>query len=108
MKGRKKPLANDPVTDGPEGAVIRVHVVPSARDPGIDGPDPWRGALVVRVHAPATKGGANAELRKRLADALEVEPGRVTLLGGARSRDKTVRVQGLAGEEVRRLLGDAL
>ncbi len=108
MKRTNNTRTADPVTDGPEGAVIRVHVVPSARDPGIDGPDPWRGALVVRVAAPARKGAANAELRVRVARALEVEPGRVMLLGGARSRDKTLRVQGLAGEEVRRRLGDAL
>jgi hypothetical protein len=108
VRGTDKAANVDPVTDGPGGAVIRVHVVPSARDPGIDGPDPWRGALVVRVQAPARKGAANAELRERVARALEVEPGRVTLLGGARSRDKTLRVHGLAGEEVRRRLGDAL
>jgi len=93
------------VSDSPEGAVIRVHVVPSSRSPGIEGADPWRAALVVRVEAPARAGEANAELCGRLARAIGVDAGRVVVVGGARSRDKALRVVGVPGEELRRRLG---
>jgi uncharacterized protein (TIGR00251 family) len=93
------------VSDGREGAVLRVHVVPGSRTPGIDAVDRWRGALVVRVAARAEQGRANEELVERLATALSVEGSRVLVDAGHRSREKAVVVRGLTSDEVRRRLG---
>lgn len=78
-----------------------MHVVPGSAAPGIGGFDPWRGALTVRVAAQAREGQANAEACRRLAEALSVESARVSVASGARSREKTLRVEGLRAEEVR-------
>jgi uncharacterized protein len=63
------------------------------------------GALVVRLTAPPVDGRANEALCRLLARRLGVAPTRVTLLRGARSRDKVVRVEGLSSTEIAHSLG---
>ena len=63
------------------------------------------GALIVRVTAPPVEDRANDALHKLLARRLEVPRGRVTLVRGARGRDKLVEVEGVAEPELRRRLG---
>lgn len=48
--------------------------------------------LVVAVTAPAVDGRANDAVLRALASALGLRPNRLRLVGGARSRDKTVAV----------------
>jgi uncharacterized protein (TIGR00251 family) len=62
------------------------------------------GVLVVRVAAPALDGRANRSLCRLLAKRLGVAPSHVTLVRGARSRDKVVAVDGLDQDTVDRLL----
>lgn len=65
------------------------------------------GTLAVRVAAPPVEGRANAALERAVAKALGVPPSRVAVVRGARSRDKTVRIDGLdadgLAERLRRL-----
>lgn len=50
------------------------------------------GTIHIRVAAPPENGKANAATRKLLARALGIAPSRLTLTGGASSRDKVFRV----------------
>ncbi|MCD6726167.1 MAG: DUF167 domain-containing protein [Solirubrobacteraceae bacterium] len=59
------------------------------------------GVLAARVNAPPVEGRANAALERLLAKALGVAPSRVRVVRGARSREKTVRVEGLSADEAR-------
>lgn len=90
---------------GPEDEdTLLVRVQPRARRDEIVG---WRadGALSVRVTAPPLDGRANAAVGALLAEALGVRPAAVSVIRGERSRDKVVRVAGLAHTEIRRRLG---
>jgi len=62
------------------------------------------GAVVVRLTAPPVEGKANDALCRLLARRLGVAGSRVTVVRGARSRDKVVHVEGLPEEEVARKL----
>lgn len=62
------------------------------------------GTLVVRLSAPPVEGEANAALVRFLARALGVPPAAVSLLRGARGRQKLVRVSGLDLATVRERL----
>src|SRR5262245_37831174 len=72
------------------GVVIRVHVQPGASRSRILGTH--GDALKVAVHARPVDGAANRALVAVLAEALAVRPARVSLVGGARGRDKRVAV----------------
>jgi uncharacterized protein len=62
------------------------------------------GALVVRLTAPPVEGQANEVLCRLIARRLGVARSRVSLLRGARSRDKVVQVEGLSSPEIARAL----
>lgn len=53
------------------------------------------GVLQARVAAPPVDGRANRALCKLIAKRLGVAPSRVSVVRGARSRDKRVRVEGI-------------
>jgi len=71
--------------------VLTLHVQPGASRTGIAGVH--GGALKLRLAAPPVDGKANAELLRFLAEAFGVPLRQVTLVRGAASRRKTVRVQ---------------
>jgi uncharacterized protein len=53
------------------------------------------GVLIVRVTAPAIEGRANEAVRRLVAKHLRVPKSAVTIVRGARSRDKVIQVEGL-------------
>jgi uncharacterized protein (TIGR00251 family) len=65
-------------------------------------------ALKVRVAAPPVDGKANDALRALLARTLGVKDGAVTLVSGASSRSKRVRVDGMDGPTASAALRAAL
>jgi uncharacterized protein (TIGR00251 family) len=70
--------------------VLVLHVQPGAKRTEVAGTH--GDALKVRLAAPPLDGRANAALVRWLADAFGVPQRSVTLLRGAASRDKIVRV----------------
>ena len=71
------------------GAEIAVRVVPRAGRAGIDVAE---GVLRVRVTVVPEDGKANAAVQALLAQALGVAKTRLTLIRGAKSRDKLFRL----------------
>lgn len=63
------------------------------------------GALVVRVTAAPVEGKANEALCRLIAKRVRVARGSVAVVRGHRSRDKLVRVEGVAPAALRRALG---
>ena len=86
----------------PGHVLLRVRLTPRATREQVTLQDD--GSLAVRVSAPPVDGRANAALERAVAGALGVAPSRVSLVRGARGRDKTLRVEGLDDGAVRRLL----
>jgi uncharacterized protein len=86
-----------------EPALLRVRVQPRARRDEIVGER--AGAVVVRLTAPPVDGKANAALCAFIAKAAGVPRSHVEIVRGASARDKVVRVEGIAANELRRALG---
>lgn len=63
------------------------------------------GILRVRVTRPPADGEANRAVLRLVARALELAPGRVTLVAGSRARRKRVRIEGIEDGELQRRLG---
>lgn len=76
--------------------LVEIKAVPGAPRSEVVG---WVGdALKVRLKAPPVEGQANAELCRFLAATLELPRGADSLVSGARSRQKRVKIQGLSRE----------
>ena len=86
-----------------EACEIAVRLQPRARADEIVGTR--GGALLVRVTAPPVDGRANAALCRLLAKRLRVGVRSVSVLRGAGSREKLVRIEGIGREELRTALG---
>ena len=63
------------------------------------------GRLLVQVTAPPLQGRANDAVCRLLAKALGIGTSRVSIVGGERSRDKLVRIEGISAAEVAGRLG---
>src|SRR5262245_19707481 len=70
--------------------VLALHIRPGAKRTEVAGVH--GDALKLRIASPPVDGKANAELIRWLADAFGVAQRNVTLLRGAASRDKLVRI----------------
>jgi uncharacterized protein (TIGR00251 family) len=79
-------------------ATIDVRVIPRAGKSGVAG---RRGdAVLVRLNAAPVDGAANAELIDVLSDVLDVPKRAVSIVSGARSRQKRVQIEGITDQVV--------
>jgi uncharacterized protein (TIGR00251 family) len=85
------------VTERDGSALVRVRLQPRSKRDEIVGER--EGALLVRVSAPPVDGKANAALCKLLAKRARVPAGRASVVKGASSRDKVVRLEGVAAAD---------
>jgi hypothetical protein len=76
-----------------------VRVVPRASQSSIEGI--YGGALKVKIAAPPVDGAANEELVAVLAKAFDVARSRIRVVRGARSRTKSVEIEGVRASDIR-------
>lgn len=100
-KGRAKPM--NWLTESSDGVTLSVRVIPRAAKDKVDGV--LGDALKVRLQAPPVEGKANEALRRFLARATGIPPGRVQLLSGRTGRNKRVLLCGVDAQMVRARLG---
>lgn len=84
-------------------AMLAIRVQPGARHNAVSG---WTGDTVnLRVTAPPLEGAANILCLALLSELLNLPRSHVTLVKGARSRNKVLRILGLNQEQVYVRLG---
>jgi uncharacterized protein YggU (UPF0235/DUF167 family) len=94
-----------------DALVVQVRLTPRGGRDSIDGVETLadgRSVLKVRVRAVPEKGLANGALEELLADSLGVAKSAVSVIAGAASRVKAVRVAGdpaVLGQRLRALAG---
>ncbi len=86
-----------------DGILLNLRVSPGAKHSAIGGPY-GESAFKLKVAAPPAEGKANAEAERFLAELLGIPRSNVTVVRGASSRDKTVRVRGVGEEDMRKIL----
>ena len=91
-------------TEIDDALLITIMVQPGAKTAKIDGIDPFRGSLGVKVKAQAKKGKANMELIKLLSTALGVSTSDIIIIRGEKSRQKTVKIVNFNKKELEKKL----
>lgn len=92
--------------DTPDGCTLLVRVHAGAKRNAVTGTHD--GAVKISLTTPPTGGRANEALIALLAEHLSLPRARVTLVSGAASRSKTLRITGLNAREVESRLGPDL
>jgi uncharacterized protein (TIGR00251 family) len=82
---------------------LTLRVIPRARKTTVEGRR--EEVVVVRLAAPPVDGAANDELLRALAEWLDLPRRAIALVGGERSRNKRVRIDGLSEADVLTRLG---
>jgi uncharacterized protein (TIGR00251 family) len=88
--------------DTPDGCMLPVRVHPGARTNAVTGVHD--GALKISLTTPPTDGRANEALIAFLAERLRIPRSQISLVSGATSRSKTLRVTGKSAAEVQAAL----
>jgi len=85
------------------GCVLTVDVIPGSGSSEIAGVNRWRGALLIKLAAPAKDDAANKELLRFLANLLAIREDSIGIVIGKRSRHKVLHIN-LPMERTARLL----
>jgi uncharacterized protein (TIGR00251 family) len=88
--------------DVEDGCTVSVRVHPGARRDGPTGTH--AGALKISLTTPPTDGRANAALIALIAELLHIPRARVSLVSGATSRSKLLRITGKSAAEAQAAL----
>ena len=91
-----------PLREGPDGVSFAVRVQPRARRNAIVGE--LGDALKIALTAPPLDGRANEACIEFLANFLALPRSSITILSGQASRNKVIRVTGIAAAELKRRL----
>lgn len=95
-----------PVRESKNGVTFHIHVIPRSAKCGIVGIQ--GDALKIKITAPPVEGQANLECIRFLSDALSVKKNQVTIIGGHKSKTKTVAIEGLKREDMMNILSGIL
>ncbi len=88
------------------GVTFSVRVQPRASSSGVAGE--IDGALKIRLAAPPVDGEANEELVRLLAKLFSVPRTNVSIIGGQRSKNKLIRLEGVSSESFREVIDSEL
>jgi uncharacterized protein (TIGR00251 family) len=99
------PKKSPPGNKGPEAPItLSIRIQPRASKNEIV--TRLNGGLKIRLTAPPVDGAANEALVKFLAGTLSIPRSQVEIVSGHTSREKIVRISGIKGAEVKRLLNE--
>ena len=82
--------------------ILHFHVVPNAKVDQVIGEHGT--SIKIKLRAPAVEGKANAAFLNFLAKRLEISRHAIVLERGEKTREKSIRIEGLSEEEIHRRL----
>ena len=91
-----------PIKETKEGVIFNIRVVPRSSRCELAGIQ--EDALKLKITAPPVDGKANSECIRFLADKLNIRKSRIVIIGGHKSRRKTVAVSGLKSKDIELIL----
>ncbi|MBE0521295.1 MAG: YggU family protein [Candidatus Methanoperedenaceae archaeon] len=83
-----------------DGVILELEITPNAKETGIQGYNPWRKRIEVRLSERAHKGKANEQLVSFFSDLLNAGPGKIELIAGHTSSKKSIKVTGVKSEDI--------
>jgi uncharacterized protein (TIGR00251 family) len=85
-----------------DGVILQVHVVPRSAKSEVAGVQ--GDALKLRIAAPPVEGQANKECIRFLSDILGIRKKQVVIVGGSKSKNKTMAIEGIRRKDIEALI----
>ncbi len=89
------------IKEAENSVTFRVRLAPRSSRNSIVGEH--QGALKIALTAPPVEGAANQALVEFLAKTLGIRKSAVKIIAGEKSKNKTVRVEGITGEAIKKI-----
>jgi uncharacterized protein (TIGR00251 family) len=101
-------MFKEAIEEDKTGVNISIDVSAGARkDRFPSGYNEWRKSISCQIRAPPVEGKANKAIQAAIASVLGVSRSDVSIISGATSSQKRVRVEGLTKDEVIAMIGQA-
>lgn len=84
---------------------LEIRLTPHASRDEVIGRMEEDGRFRVKVQSPPVEGAANRNLIRFLSDRLGVSKSKIRIVGGEKSRDKTIEIEGDEDSIIRRMEG---
>ncbi|MCZ7372957.1 MAG: DUF167 domain-containing protein [Candidatus Methanoperedens sp.] len=94
----------DAVRQTHEGVILDLEISPGAKKISVEGYNPWRRRIEVKLSERAEKGKANSQLIFLLSDLFNVDTGKVQIITGMKNSKKSVMIIGANLEDILKVL----
>lgn len=98
-------LMKDAVRISREGVILDLEITAGAKETAIQGYNPWRRRIEVRIAQRAQKGKANGELISFLSKLFNISSKNIEIVSGMASSKKSVMIFQGNHEEILEILG---
>ncbi|MDD5472705.1 MAG: DUF167 domain-containing protein [Candidatus Methanoperedens sp.] len=96
----------DAIKPSHDGVILDLEISAGAKETGIQGYNPWRKRIEVRLSERAQKGKANAELISFLSGLFNVHSRNVRIIAGLTNSKKSVKITGANAVDVLKVLSE--
>ncbi|MFP3871284.1 MAG: DUF167 domain-containing protein [Candidatus Natronoplasma sp.] len=104
MSIKGKEGLSDVMKEGSDGVYVDITVSPDSSTRKIDGVNPWREELKVRVEERAEGGEANKAVVGLFADVLKLPENRITITKGRKTKHKRLFIPDVRKKDLERAL----
>ncbi len=89
-----------------DGVILDLEISAGAKETALQGYNPWRKRIAVRVSEKAQKGKANEALISYFSDMFHVSSQDVQIIMGTTNSKKTIKIMGLELSDVMKVLSE--
>ncbi len=94
----------DAVRQAREGVILELEVSPGAKETAVQGYNPWRKRIEIRVSEKAEKGKANSELISFFSGLFEINSRNIHIIKGLTGSKKSVKITGMNAQDILKVL----
>ncbi len=88
-----------------DGVVIEIEVSPNSKEERVKSYNQWRNRIVVAMKEKPEKFKVNREIIAFFSSLFDVPQERVKIIGGEKSRQKTIFIRGVNKNEAEQIIG---
>ncbi len=96
----------DAIKETLDGIILDLEISPGAREIAVQGYNPWRRRIEIRLSERAEKGRANDQLISFLSGLFKVNSRNIQITAGLTSSKKSVKIIGAKAQDILKILNE--
>ncbi len=96
----------DAIKETLDGVILDLEISPGAKEIAVQGYNPWRRRIEIRLSERAEKGRANDQLISFLSGLFKVNSRNIQITAGLTSSKKSVKIIGAKAQDILKILNE--